>query len=422
MTQVKKAYVTAADEVAEKVRVAELADVSDLTVESWKQIDLQLAQSVKGIRETLEEEATEAVGNTASRITAIDQKYLTDITTVLDPVKIANMYVRVNEELISNMATRMFADGYTFSQRIWGVGDAFQGDIKQVILSGLSQGRDPVKIADDLQVYIADGKVKLMQRYGNLEAGTKEFAKRIPKNVDYRAMRLVRTEVYASLKEAGVIAGQRNPGAEDLFDWVMQSGRAHWDCECPDYAHNSPYTAAQVPVQPHPNCHPAGTKITMASGKIVPIEDVAVGDLVLSHDGTRNRVLQKFSREHSGAMFRFTTPHGTIRATGEHPLLSDGKWVETWALVADDNLTLQDGTPSPIRSVYLSRVDCMVYNMEVENVHSYIANGFASHNCGCYLVPHLRDRDEFVDDLVRWASGESVDYLDDWADRYYYPA
>lgn len=295
MTQVKKAYVTAADEVAEKVRVAELADVSDLTVESWKQIDLQLAQSVKGIRETLEEEATGAVGNIASRITAIDQKYLTDITTVLDPVKIANMYVRVNEELISNMATRMFADGYTFSQRIWGVGDAFGGDIKQVILSGLSQGRDPVKIADDLQVYIADGKVKLMQRYGQMEAGTKEFAKRIPKNVDYRAMRLVRTEVYASLKEAGVIAGQRNPGAEDLFDWVMQSGRAHWDCECPDYAHNSPYTAAQVPVQPHPNC-------------------------------------------------------------------------------------------------------------------------------GCYLVPHLRDRDEFVDDLVRWASGESVDYLDDWADRYYYPA
>ena len=82
MTQVKKAYITAADEVAEKVRVAELADVSDLTVESWKQIDLQLAQSVNGIRETLEEEATEAVGNTASRITAIDQKYLTDITTV----------------------------------------------------------------------------------------------------------------------------------------------------------------------------------------------------------------------------------------------------------------------------------------------------------------------------------------------------
>lgn len=419
MTQVKKAYVTAADEVAEKLRIAEMDGVSDLTIDSWKHIDVQLAQGIEGIRDTLEEEATKAVGNTASRITAIDQKYLTDISDVLDPVKIANMYVRVNEELISHMATRMFSDGYTFSQRIWNVGESFGDDIKQVIMSGLSQGRDPVTIADDLQVYIKDGKVKLMNRYGRLEAGTREFAKRIPKNVDYRAMRLVRTEIYASLKEAGVIAGQRNPGAEDKFDWVMQSGRAHWDCECPDYARGSPYTAAQVPVQPHPNCHPAGTMITMASGKIIPIEDVEVGDLVLSHDGTRNRVLQKFSRKHSSVMFRFTTPHGTIMATGEHPLLSDGKWAEAWTLVAGDNLTLKDGTPSAIRSVYFSKVECMVYNMEVENVHTFVANGFASHNCGCYLVPHLRDRGEFVNDLVRWASGESVDYLDEWAENYY---
>ena len=292
MTQVKKAYETAADEVAEKLRIAELADVSDLTIDSWKQIDLQLAQSVEGITRTLEEEATERVGNISHQVTAIDQKYLTDISDVLDPVKIANMYVRVNEELISHMATRMFADGYTFSERIWRVGDAFQTDVKQVIMSGLAQGRDPVQIAEDLQVYIADGKVKLMNRYGHLEAGTREFARRIPRNVDYRAMRLVRTEIYGSLKEAGVIAGQRNPGALDLFDWVMQSGRAHWDCECPDYARGSPYTAAQVPVQPHPNC-------------------------------------------------------------------------------------------------------------------------------GCYVMPHLRDRTEFVDDLVRWSKGESVDYLDEWNDAYY---
>lgn len=292
MTQVKKAYITAAEEVADKVRIAELAGVSDFTTHSWKQIELQLAQAIEGVTEVLDEEATQAVGNMASRVTAIDQKYLTDVSDVLDGVKISNMYVRVNEELITHMATRLFADGYTYSERIWRVGELFQTDMKQVLLAGLSQGRDPVEIAEDLTRYVAEGKVKLMKRYGKLEAGTRDFVKRIPRNVDYRAMRLVRTELYSTLKEAGILAGERNPGALDLYDWVMQSGRADWDCECPDYARGSPYTAAQVPVQPHPNC-------------------------------------------------------------------------------------------------------------------------------GCYVVAHLRDRDEFVDDLARWADGESVDYLDEWAEKYY---
>lgn len=296
MTQVKQSYITAADKVAEQLRVAELTGVSDLTAYSWQQIELQLKAGIINISKALEEETPIAVENISSGIISVDEKYLNDANLAanagLSAVKIRNMYVKVNEQVITNMATRMFSDGYTFSQRVWRVGDAFQTDIKQVILSGLAQGRDPVKIADDLTEYVAEGKVRLMKRYGKLEAGTKAFAKRIPKNVDYRAMRLVRTELYASLKESGVEAGKRNPGALDLFDWVMQAGRADWDCACPDLAHNGPYTAVQVPVQPHSNC-------------------------------------------------------------------------------------------------------------------------------GCYLMPVLRDHDTFVDDLARWANGESVDYLDEWNDSYY---
>jgi len=258
MTQIKQAYTTAGEKVAEQLRVAELTGASDLTQQSWRQIELQLKAGVAGISESINVEAPIAVENTVSRISSVDEKWLSDANTkagnVLSAVKIRNMYVKINEQLLTNMATRMFADGYTFSERVWRVGEAFPTDIKQVILSGLSQGRDPVKIADDLTTYIADGKVKLMKRYGRLEAGTKEFAKRIPKNVDWRAMRLVRTELYASLKEAGVEAGKRNPGAYDLYDWIMQAGRADWDCACPDYAHNSPYTAEHVPIQPHPQC------------------------------------------------------------------------------------------------------------------------------------------------------------------------
>lgn len=601
MTQVRQAYITAGDKVASELRIAQLTGASDLTVKSWQQIELQLKAGVLDITKSLSDETPIAVENVAGQISAVDEKWLTDANmragAGLSAVKIRNMFVSVNHEVLANMATRMFADGYTFSERVWRVGEAFPTDIKQVILSGLAQGRDPVKIADDLTTYIADGKVKLMKRYGKLEAGTKEFAKRIPKNVDYRAMRLVRTELYASLKEAGVLAGKRNPGAYDLFDWVMQAGRADWDCACPDLAHGSPYTAEQVPVQPHANCHPSGTMILTTDGK-KPIEFLSIGDCVISYDGSVNKISKKFERMHTGDMYTFSTKDGEITATNEHPLLSNGSWVIAKNLKCGDNLTYVSrkivplsfaelksldypsfgfkefrlfvildtflGRVVPIPTIYLNgelyvwkseingkhsnyaiwdrlfslfknghikdelvlgsggafislgsfdglfirhcsasnglmgffdmglkailikpcdsladikrlesmlnkvpvntasgqpksfsdlvcseillteqldnhflfyinscthsstivdvmcdKVNQKVYNIEVENTHSFIANGFASHNCGCYTMPRLRDADEFVDDLKRWSDGESVDYLDEWNYSYY---
>ena len=436
-----------------------------------------------------------------------------------------------------------------------------------------------------------------MKRYGKLERGTAEYARRIPRSVDYRALRIVRSELYASLKEVGIENGKANPSALDKFDWVMQSGRADWDCDCPDLAAGSPYTAAQFPAQPHPNCHPSGTMILTTDGK-KPIESLSIGDCVISYDGSVNKISKKFERMHTGDMYTFSTKDGEITATNEHPLLSNGSWVIAKNLKCGDNLTYVSrkivplsfaelesldypsfgfkefrlfvildtflGRVVPIPTIYLNgelyvwkseingkysnyaiwdrlfslfknghikdelilgsggafislgsfdglfirhcsasnglmgffdmglkailikpcdsladikrlesmlnevpvntasgqpksfsdlvcseillteqldkhflfyinscthsstivdvrcdKVNQKVYNMEVENTHSFIANGFASHNCGCYTMPRLRDADEFVDDLKRWAEGESVDYLDEWNDSYY---
>jgi len=69
---------------------------------------------------------------------------------------------------------------------------------------------------------------------------------------------------------------------------------------------------------------------------------------------------------------------------------------------------------SAIVSVVSKDYKGIVYNLSVENTHSYIANGFASHNCLCWIRPHLRPQAEFLGDLKKWARGESVGYLDDW--------
>lgn len=83
-----------------------------------------------------------------------------------------------------------------------------------------------------------------------------------------------------------------------------------------------------------------------------------------------------------------------------------------------------DNIPSTHNSAIVSVVrkkvnNIPVYNLTVNNDHTFFANGIASHNCLCRLVPRLMDRREFVDDLARWSRGEPVEYLDNWKASYY---
>ena len=89
-----------------------------------------------------------SAGNFSSRLTAIDEQYLLDANARagagLSAVKIKNMFVKVNDDVIANIAKRVYSDGYTFSERCWRVGTNVPfNDMRQTILSGLAQGRDP---------------------------------------------------------------------------------------------------------------------------------------------------------------------------------------------------------------------------------------------------------------------------------------
>jgi hypothetical protein len=173
--------------------------------------------------------------------------------TKVDQIVIGQIVSGVNDAVVQSVVNRVWQDGYTFSDRVWRIGRRYQEDIKKVLSAGLAQGRDVLDIARDIQVYTADGKLRLMQRYGELRRGTAEFTRRIPMKVDYRALRLVRTELYASLRDAGVQQGLANPACTKLWDWVRQSSR-DWGCECPDYARDGPYTLEALPSTPHSNC------------------------------------------------------------------------------------------------------------------------------------------------------------------------
>ena len=151
-----------------------------------------------------------------------------------------------------NTFNRIYADGYTYSQRIWNVGIEYQNDIKRLISTDLALNRDLVETAKDLQAYVK-GKPQLAKRWGDLIEGNKALFRRL-RNVDYRALRLVRSELYASLQSVSALSGAVNPGCSGWYDWIRQS-TIDWGCNCPDNAAGSPYMLNDLPGYDHPNCY-----------------------------------------------------------------------------------------------------------------------------------------------------------------------
>ena len=148
-----------------------------------------------------------------------------------------------------------FGQSYSFSKSVWAaVGDT-EEKILDVVWSGISQGRDVRTVAADLMAYLKGGPDVVKGRWGKLEPGTREYAKRLgAKGVDYWAMRLYRSEIHRHQQEAAVEEGEDNPGCTGSYDWILMPGREVWLCGCEELAKGGPYTKDTIPPYPHPNC------------------------------------------------------------------------------------------------------------------------------------------------------------------------
>jgi hypothetical protein len=148
-----------------------------------------------------------------------------------------------------------FRQSYSLSKSVWGaVGDT-ENKVMDVVWGGISQGRDVRSVATDLMAYLKCGPEIVKGRWGKLEPGTKEYAKRLgSKGVDYRAMRLYRSEIHRNQQEAAVTEGEDNPACTGEYDWILMPGRGVFLCTCPELAAGGPYTKETIPDYPHPNC------------------------------------------------------------------------------------------------------------------------------------------------------------------------
>jgi len=89
----------------------------------------------------------------------------------------------------------------------------------------------------------------------------------------------------------------------------------------------------------HPNACLKGTMITTSAGQKA-IEDIVVGDLVLTHNGRYKKVTTVMAREHDGLARDLIDSFGSgVSLTNEHPVLTLSKgWCEVGDIERGDNL------------------------------------------------------------------------------------
>ncbi|NBR66081.1 MAG: hypothetical protein EBT79_02175, partial [Actinobacteria bacterium] len=134
-------------------------------------------------------------------------------------------------------------------------------------------------------------------------------------------------------------------------------------------------------------CFLPGTQVSLADGRRIAIEDVVLDEMVLTHKGRARKVLNKQIRHGRWGIRRINAVGvpSEIVSTDNHPffVVRDGEAVEVRA----DELTLGDALlrpghdPARVSYIESESYTGWVYDMEVEEDHSYVVEGVAVHNC-----------------------------------------
>lgn len=89
------------------------------------------------------------------------------------------------------------------------------------------------------------------------------------------------------------------------------------------------------------SCFPPGTRIRMADGSERPIEDVRLGEQVVTAEGNTGRVLRAMLRDETGGLVRLVAwGHSHLRMTREHPVLTARGYVKAGELLIGDEVAL----------------------------------------------------------------------------------
>ena len=134
-------------------------------------------------------------------------------------------------------------------------------------------------------------------------------------------------------------------------------------------------------------CFPAGTIIRTPAGQI-PIENISANDTVQAVDQQGhiiNASVEKLFATRSHVL-SVKTNRGELRTTPEHPVgLTEGTFLEAGRLRPGDSITFRENgrlIPATVLQTTKSKERELVYNLSVNQPHTFLADDFVVHNKG----------------------------------------
>lgn len=154
------------------------------------------------------------------------------------------------------------------------------------------------------------------------------------------------------------------------------------------------------------DCFIGGTMVRMADGSEKPIQNIVIGDTVMSPQGNARKVTATIKKLYKGKLVTLWGQGCAQGVTGtpDHRIMaprsdSTGDWWVTMdnydlfyrvlipfsaknRLTRDkDTETVHHGFSTPVTAIQKYENDTHVYCLEVEHDHAFIANGYAVSNC-----------------------------------------
>ena len=145
---------------------------------------------------------------------------------------------------------------FVLSDRIWDISDNNYDKIQEIISSGINT--DCVKVAKALQQYVKEGAETFVKDYPNMY---ERMGGRVPKNLNYEALRLARNELSEVYWQATIEGFKENP-AVTAVKWLLSNNRLpgyHDICDTMAYADDyglgaGIYPVDAAPEKPHVCC------------------------------------------------------------------------------------------------------------------------------------------------------------------------
>jgi len=164
-----------------------------------------------------------------------------------------------------------------------------------------------------------------------------------------------------------------------------------------------------------------GTKVTLANGSVINIEDLNVGDEIKAWEPTglpdesqpldsdqvewRFYLSNTLSGDAKNVQVRditfnfaegyYSINNGLINATGTHPLyvydneIGQYHFKNTETLLPGDKLVNGDGSETEITNIEIVTADVEIVTINVENADVFLANNLVSHNKGTTTQPYI---------------------------------